>query len=410
MSKALDAASIRLQFPILNREVHGKPLVYLDHAASSQKPIAVIEAQREYLMHYHANVHRGVHALSQQATDAFEQARNTVQQHIGAAESCEVIWTAGATDAINLVAQSWGRQNLDAGDVILITRMEHHANIVPWQMLAEEMGARVEAVNVLDDGSLDLDHFEELLKLRPKLFAFTHVSNTLGTINDAHALTERAQAAGAAVLIDGCQAAPHMPIDVKALGCEFYVFSAHKVYGPTGLGVLYGKREVIESMAPWRGGGEMIDVVSIENGTTYAGLPHKFEAGTPHISGAIALGVALNWVNGVGLASIMDHETMLAAHARKGLGSIEGMRFIGTAPGAAGVVSFVVEGTHPYDIGTLLDSQGVAVRTGHHCTQPLMERFGVPGTVRASFGAYNTLQEVDTFVAGTVRAVRMLRD
>lgn len=410
MSKALDAASVRLQFPILNRDVNGKPLVYLDHAASSQKPIAVIEAQREYLMHYHANVHRGVHALSQQATDAFENARGTVQRHIGAAEPCEVIWTAGATDAINLVVQSWGRQNIEAGDVILITRMEHHANIVPWQMLAEEKGARVEAVDVLEDGSLDLDHFEEQLKLHPKVFAFTHVSNTLGTVNDAQVLTQRAQAAGATVLIDGCQSVPHMRIDVQALGCDFYVFSGHKVYGPTGLGVLYGKRKVLEAMPPWRGGGEMIDVVSIENGTTYAGLPHKFEAGTPHISGAIALGVALTWIDGVGVESIMDHETMLAAHARKGLSSIEGMRFIGTAPGAAGVVSFVVDGTHPYDIGTLLDSQGVAVRTGHHCTQPLMERFGVPGTVRASFGAYNTLQEVDTFVAGTVRAVRMLRD
>lgn len=410
MSKALDAASIRLQFPILNREVHGKPLVYLDHAASSQKPIAVIEAQREYLMHYHANVHRGVHALSQQATDAFEQARGVVQKHLNAAEACEVIWTAGATDAINLVAQTWGRDRIGAGDVILITRMEHHANIVPWQMLADEVGARIEVVEVCEDGSLDLESLAKKLTLRPKLFAFTHVSNTLGTINDAQALTAQAQAAGAAVLIDGCQAVPHMQVDVQALGCDFYAFSGHKAYGPTGLGVLYGKRTHLEAMRPWRGGGEMIDVVSIENGTTYAGLPHKFEAGTPHISGAIALGVALNWINGVGAEAIMDHETMLAAHARKGLASIEGMRFIGSTAGAAGVVSFVVEGTHPYDIGTLLDSQGVAVRTGHHCTQPLMERYGIPGTVRASFGAYNTLQEVDTFVAGTVRAVRMLRD
>jgi cysteine desulfurase/selenocysteine lyase len=410
MSKALDAASIRLQFPILNREVNGKPLVYLDHAASSQKPIAVIEAQREYLMHYHANVHRGVHALSQQATDAFENARGAVQQHLNAQEACEVIWTAGATDAINLVAQTWGRDCIGAGDLILITRMEHHANIVPWQMLAAEVGARVEAVEVCDDGSLDMQSFTEKLALGPKLFAFTHVSNTLGTINDAHALTAQAQAAGAVVLIDGCQAVPHMQVDVQALGCDFYVFSGHKAYGPTGLGVLYGKQTHLESMRPWRGGGEMIDVVSIENGTTYAGLPHKFEAGTPHISGAIALGVALNWINGVGVEAIMDHETMLAAHARKGLASIEGMRFIGSTAGAAGVVSFVVEGTHPYDIGTLLDTQGVAVRTGHHCTQPLMERYGVPGTVRASFGAYNTLQEVDTFVAGTERALRMLRD
>ena len=409
MSKALDAAALRLQFPILNREVNGKPLVYLDHAASSQKPIAVIEAQREYLMHYHANVHRGVHALSQQATDAFENARTIVQHHIGAAESCETIWTGGATDAINLVAQSWGRAHIGAGDTILITKMEHHANIVPWQMLAEEVGAHVEAVEVLENGALDEEDLAAKLAKGPRLFAFVHVSNTLGTVNDAKALTEQAHAAGATVLIDGCQAVPHMDVDVQDVGCDFYIFSGHKVYGPTGIGVLFGKRMLFEAMRPWRGGGEMIDAVSIENGTTYAGLPHKFEAGTPHISGAIALGVALNWLKGLGAGAVMDHEMMLAAQARKGLSSIEGMRFIGTTSEVAGVVSFVIEGTHPYDIGTLLDSQGVAVRTGHHCTQPLMERYGIPGTVRASFGVYNTLQEVDTFVAATVKAVRMLR-
>ena len=410
MNRVLDAGAVRAQFPILNREVNGKPLVYLDHAASAQKPIAVIEAQREYLMHYHANVHRGVHALSQQATDAFEQARMSVQQHLGAATSNEIIWVAGATDGINLVAQSWGREHIGPGDTILITEMEHHANIVPWQMLAEERGARLEAVGVLDDGSLDLADFQEKLKVGPKLFAFSHVSNTLGTINDAAALTKQAQEAGAMVLIDGCQAVPHMAVDVVELGCDFYVFSGHKTYGPTGIGVLYGKEALLEHMKPWRGGGEMIDVVSIRNGTTYAGLPHKFEAGTPHISGGIALGVALNWMTGLGLEEVMDHEITLAAQARNGLRQIEGMRFIGEAEHRAGVVSFVVEGTHPYDIGTLLDSQGVAVRTGHHCTQPLMERFAIPGTVRASFGAYNTLQEVDTFVAATQRSVRMLRD
>jgi len=410
MTRVLDPHTVRAQFPILNREVNGKPLVYLDHAASAQKPVAVIEAQREYLMHYHANVHRGVHALSQQATEAFEQARVSVQQHIGAASSNEIIWAAGATDGINLVAQSWGREHIGSGDTILITEMEHHANIVPWQMLAEERDARLEAVGVLDDGSLDLTDFQEKLKVNPKLFAFSHVSNTLGTINDAAALTKQAQAAGAVVLIDGCQAVPHMAIDVAELGCDFYVFSGHKTYGPTGIGVLYGKEPLLEQMKPWRGGGEMIDVVSIKNGTTYAGLPHKFEAGTPHISGGIALGVALNWMAGLGLEAVMDHEVTLAAQARNGLRQIEGMWFIGEAEHRAGVVSFVVEGTHPYDIGTLLDSQGIAVRTGHHCTQPLMERYTIPGTVRASFGAYNTLQEVDTFVAATQRAVRMLRD
>ena len=340
----------------------------------------------------------------------FEQARVSVQQHIGAASSNEIIWAAGATDGINLVAQSWGREHIGSGDTILITEMEHHANIVPWQMLAEERDARLEAVGVLDDGSLDLTDFQEKLKVNPKLFAFSHVSNTLGTINDAAALTKQAQAAGAVVLIDGCQAVPHMAIDVAELGCDFYVFSGHKTYGPTGIGVLYGKEPLLEQMKPWRGGGEMIDVVSIKNGTTYAGLPHKFEAGTPHISGGIALGVALNWMAGLGLEAVMDHEVTLAAQARNGLRQIEGMRFIGEAEHRAGVVSFVVEGTHPYDIGTLLDSQGIAVRTGHHCTQPLMERYTIPGTVRASFGAYNTLQEVDTFVAATQRAVRMLRD
>ena len=409
MSSALDTTAIRAQFPILEREVHGKPLVYLDHAASAQKPIAVIEAQREYLMHYHANVHRGVHALSQQATDAFERARSTVQYHIGAANLEEIIWVAGATDGINLVAQSWGREHIGEGDVILITYMEHHANIVPWQMLAKEKGARVEAVAILEDGTLDEDDFQKKLKLSPKMVAFMHVSNTLGTINDAKRLTRMARSVGATVLIDGSQALPHMMVDVVELDCDFYVFSGHKAYGPTGIGVLYGRKSILEAMNPWRGGGEMIDVVSLENGTTYAGLPHKFEAGTPHISGAVALGVALQWLTGVGLKNVMEHETVLSAQARHQLGKIDGMRFIGSAPLTSGAVSFIVEGVHPYDLGTLLDQQGIAVRTGHHCTQPIMDHFDIPGTVRASFGAYNTLQEVDALVQGVERALKMLR-
>ena len=409
MSSALDTTAIRAQFPILEREVHGKPLVYLDHAASAQKPIAVIEAQREYLMHYHANVHRGVHALSQQATDAFERARSTVQYHIGAANLEEVIWVAGATDGINLVAQSWGREHIGEGDVILITYMEHHANIVPWQMLAKEKGARVEAVAILEDGTLDENDFQKKLKLDPKMVAFMHVSNTLGTINDAKRLTRMAKAVGATVLIDGSQALPHMMVDVVDLDCDFYVFSGHKAYGPTGIGVLYGRKAILEAMNPWRGGGEMIDVVSLEKGTTYAGLPHKFEAGTPHISGAVALGVALQWLTGVGLKNVMEHETILSAQARHQLGKIDGMRFIGSAPLTSGAVSFIVEGVHPYDLGTLLDQQGIAVRTGHHCTQPIMDHFDIPGTVRASFGAYNTLQEVDALVQGVERALKMLR-
>ena len=409
MSSALDTTAIRAQFPILEREVHGKPLVYLDHAASAQKPIAVIEAQREYLMHYHANVHRGVHALSQQATDAFERARSTVQYHIGAANLEEIIWVAGATDGINLVAQSWGREHIGEGDVILITYMEHHANIVPWQMLAKEKGARVEAVAILEDGTLDENDFQKKLKLDPKMVAFMHVSNTLGTINDAKRLTRIAKAVGATVLIDGSQALPHMMVDVVDLDCDFYVFSGHKAYGPTGIGVLYGRKAILEAMNPWRGGGEMIDVVSLEKGTTYAGLPHKFEAGTPHISGAVALGVALQWLTGVGLKNVMEHETILSAQARHQLGKIDGMRFIGSAPLTSGAVSFIVEGVHPYDLGTLLDQQGIAVRTGHHCTQPIMDHFDIPGTVRASFGAYNTLQEVDALVQGVERALKMLR-
>ena len=409
MSRFLDPLIIRKEFPILNREVNAQPLVYLDHASSAQKPIAVIEAQREYLMHYHSNVHRGVHALSQQATDAFEQARATVQHHIGAAHAEEVIWVSGATDGINLVAQSWGMTHLSSDDVILITRMEHHANIVPWQMVAESCGAKVIAVDVSEDGTLDESDFQKKLKLSPKLVALVHVSNTLGTWNDVKRWTKEAHKAGAKVLIDGCQAVSHLEVNVQSIGCDFYVFSAHKAYGPTGLGVLYGKKEVLESMPPWRGGGEMIDEVSIERGTTYAGLPHKFEAGTPHISGAIAFGVALKWMSSLGYEAIADHDAMLLAQARHQLGKVDGLRFIGTAPSSTGAVSFVVDGLHPYDLGTLLDSQGIAVRTGHHCTQPLMERFNIPGTVRASFGVYTTLQEVDALVRGVERAVKMLR-
>ena len=332
-----------------------------------------------------------------------------MQYHIGAANLEEIIWVAGATDGINLVAQSWGREHIGEGDVILITYMEHHANIVPWQMLAKEKGARVEAVAILEDGTLDEDDFQKKLKLSPKMVAFMHVSNTLGTINDAKRLTRMAKAVGATVLIDGSQALPHMMVDVVELDCDFYVFSGHKAYGPTGIGVLYGRKSILEAMNPWRGGGEMIDVVSLENGTTYAGLPHKFEAGTPHISGAVALGVALQWLTGVGLKNVMEHETVLSAQARHQLGKIDGMRFIGSAPLTSGAVSFIVEGVHPYDLGTLLDQQGIAVRTGHHCTQPIMDHFDIPGTVRASFGAYNTLQEVDALVQGVERALKMLR-
>ena len=407
---SLDVARIRAQFPILARSVHGnKPLIYLDSAASSQKPVAVIEAGREYYSHMHANVHRGVHALSQQATDAFEEARRTVQRFVNAASEAEIVWTAGATDAINLIAQTWGRHYITAGDVLIVTRMDHHANLVPWQMLAAEKGAELAVVEVTDSGELDAEDFERKLAMpRVKLVAFGHVSNALGTINDVKRWIDAAHAVGAIAVVDGAQGAPHAEIDVQALGPDFYVFSGHKTYGPTGIGVLYGRAELLAAMPPWRGGGEMIADVNLERGTTFAEVPFKFEAGTPPIAQAIGLGVALKWMEGVGVANIAAHEEMLGAHARKLLKDVPGMRFIGEAEHRAGVVSFVVDGVHPYDLGMLLDGMGIAVRTGQHCTQPLMDRFGIPGTVRASFAAYNTLGEVDALAAGVERAVGML--
>jgi cysteine desulfurase/selenocysteine lyase len=401
---------IRKDFPILQREVHGKPLVYLDNAASAQKPLSVIEGQREYLSNYHANIHRGAHHLAQLATEAFEGARSKIAAHIGAGSTDEIIYTGGSTDAINLIAQAWGRANLVAGDVVLVTRMEHHANIVPWQMVCAEKGARVEAVNVHKDGTLDLEDFAtQLERHQPKLVGVVHASNTLGTINPAAKLCAQARAAGAVTLVDGSQALPHLGIDVQEIGCDFYVATGHKAYGPTGIGFLYGRREVLEAMPPWRGGGEMIKRVSFE-GTTYNGLPHKFEAGTPHISGGIALGIALDWINGIGTADIAAHETALVQHAHSALGTLSGLRIIGTAPEKVGVVSLVVDGLHPYDLGTLLDGQGFAVRTGHHCTEPLMDHLKLEsGTLRMSFAAYTTREEIDRTVIALDRAISMLR-
>ena len=404
----LDTAAIRAQFPVLDQQVHGKPLIYFDSAASAQKPLAVIDAQSDYLKHSHANVHRGVHALSQRATDAFEQARRQVQSFLNASEPEEIVWTQGTTDGINLVAQTWGRQNLQAGDRVLISRMEHHANIVPWQMLATERGLHLDVAEFLPDGSLDWDSFQNELNRGPKLVAMTYVSNTLGTVNDAARIIQAAHAAGAVVLLDGAQAAPHKRVDVQALGCDFFVFSGHKTYGPTGIGALYGKRALLDSMPPWRGGGEMIAEVSLEKGTTFAAAPFKFEAGTPHISGAIGLGAALEWMKATGIEAIAAHEEALAERTMELLREIPGMRLIGTAPGKAGVVSFVVDGIHPYDLGSLLDAQGIAVRTGQHCTQPIMDALGIPGTVRASFAAYNTFEEVETFHRALKRAITML--
>lgn len=409
MSHNFPIDAVRAQFPVLNREVHGKPLAYFDSAASAHKPLAVIEAQAKYLAERHSNIHRGVHALAQEATEAYEASRETVRAHLNAASTKEVLFVAGTTDGINLVAQTWGRANLDQGDCILLTRMEHHSNIVPWQMLAQERGVEVLVVELNEDGTLDGEMFEAHLGREPKLVAITHVSNALGTVNDVKHWTQRAHEVGATVLVDGAQAVPHLAVDVRDLDVDFYTFSGHKTYGPTGIGILYGKEALLDAMPPWRGGGEMIDTVSFEKGTTFNELPYKFEAGTPHISGGVALGTSLDWMNNLGLSALTGYEHLLTMHAHNVLAEIDGLTFYGTAPCKAGVVSFLVDGVHPYDLGTLLDQLGIAVRTGHHCTEPLMDKLGIPGTVRASFGAYNTVEEVDRLAAGVRRAVSMLR-
>jgi len=403
-----DVAAIRREFPILERKVNGFPLVYLDSAASAQKPRTVIETQREYLSHFHSNIHRGVHALATQATEAFEGARETIKGHFNAAENAEIIFTAGATDGINLVAGTWGRANLTASSTVLMTRLEHHSNIVPWQILASEIGFKIEVIEIFPEGTIDLEDYNAKLALAPSLVCFSHVSNTLGTINDAKLLTSLAHDAGAIVMVDGAQAAPHMNVDLQDINCDFYVASGHKMYGPTGIGFLYGKRALLDAMPPWRGGGEMISSVSFDVPTTFNVPPYKFEAGTPHISGAIALGAAIKWMESVGLDNIAAHELALTEYAHEKLLQIEGLRIYGTAEHKAGVVSFLVEGTHPSDLGTLLDQLGVAVRTGHHCTEPLMDWYKIPGTVRASFGAYNTFDEIDALVAALERAIKML--
>ncbi|PCJ81651.1 MAG: cysteine desulfurase CsdA [Bacteroidetes bacterium] len=403
-----DVEAIRREFPILEREVNGFPLVYLDSAASAQKPVAVIESQREYLSHFHSNIHRGVHTLATQATEAFEGARETIRSHFNATYTAEIIFTSGTTDGINLVAGTWGRANLKPDSIVVLTRMEHHSNIVPWQILSYEIGFKIEVVELLTDGSLNMKEFMEKMELSPDLVCFTHVSNTLGTINDVKKLTSLAQNAGAIVLIDGAQAAPHIKVDLLDIGCDFYVASAHKMYGPTGIGFLYGRLELLEAMPPWRGGGEMIASVSFEDRTTFNVPPYKFEAGTPNISAVIAFGAAIDWMNKVGIESISMHEQALTRYAHNELLKIPGLKIYGTAKEKAGVVSFLVKGTHPSDLGTLLDQLGIAVRTGHHCTEPLMTKLEIPGTVRASFAAYTTFAEIDALTAGINRAVKML--
>ncbi len=402
-SAALDVECIRRDFPILSQMIHGKKLVYLDNAATSQKPRAVIDAIVRYYEHDNANIHRGVHTLSMRATEAHDEARETVRHFIQAADANEIIFVRGATEAINLVAETYGRANVGAGDEVLITAMEHHSNIVPWQILCEEKRAHLRVAPINDAGELELDAFERLLSPRTKIVAVAHVSNALGTVNPLRKIIQLAHAHEVPVLVDGAQAVPHMPVDVQALGCDFYAFSGHKVYGPTGIGVLYGKEELLAEMPPYQGGGDMISSVTFEK-TTYNVVPYMFEAGTPDIAGAIGLGVALEYVMGLGMDRVAAHGQDLLAYATEKVGAIDGVRLIGTAPQRAGVLSFVLEGVHPHDLGTILDREGIAIRTGHHCAQPVMDRFQIPATARASFGVYNTNEEVDALVEGIRKA------
>lgn len=396
---ALDPSSVRGDFPILAQRVNGKPLVYLDNAATTQKPRAVIEAITRYYENDNANIHRGVHQLSQRATHDYEAARQLVCGFLHAASPNEIVFVRGATEGINLVAQTYGRTHVRAGDEILITAMEHHSNIVPWQILCEEKRAKLRVARITDQGELLFDEFSRLLNPKTKIVAIALVSNALGTINPVREIIELAHRHKAIVVVDGAQAAPHLSVDVRALDCDFYVFSGHKVYGPTGIGVLYGKAALLEAMPPYQGGGDMISSVTFEK-TTYNKIPHKFEAGTPDISGVIGLGAALSYVNQLGLERIALHEQDLLAYATTVVSAIPGIRLVGTAKERAGVLSFVMDGIHAHDIGTILDQEGIAIRTGHHCAQPVMERFGISATARASFGLYNTREEIDALVRG----------
>ncbi len=405
---AYDVAALRNDFPILATKVYGKPLVYLDNAASAQKPLAVIDAERDVYEKCYANIHRGVHWLSVHATDAYDAAREKTRRFMNAREAHEIVFLRGTTEAVNLVAQTYGRANVGAGDEILITGLEHHSNIVPWQMLCDEKRARLSVVPLDDTGDIDLEVLERMLTPRTKLVSVAHLSNALGTILPVKRIAALAHARGIPVFVDGAQAIPRMPVDVQDLDCDFYAFSSHKIYGPTGVGVLYGKTALLEEMPPWQGGGDMIRSVTFEK-TTYSALPYKFEAGTPNIAGGIAFGAALDYVSGIGLDRIAAHEHDLLAYATAQVSAIEGLRIIGTAREKAGVLSFVLDGAHPHDIGTVLDREGIAIRTGHHCAQPVMDRFGLPATARASFGLYNTRGEVDALVAAIHKVIGMFR-
>ena len=394
----LDEDWVRAQFPILSETVRGIPLVYLDNAATTQKPQSVLDALARYYASQNANIHRGVYQLSQEATQAYEGARGKVAAFLNAAESAEIIFTRNATEGINLVAQTFGRSTVSAGDEVVISTMEHHSNIVPWQLLCEEKGARLRVVPSSDAGELMLDEFESLIGPRTKLVSIVHMSNSLGTVNPVRRVVELAHRHDVPVLVDGSQAAYHMPVDVQAIGCDFYVVTGHKLYGPTGIGALYGRRQLLDAMPPYQGGGDMISSVTFER-TTYNEVPHKFEAGTPHIAGAIGLGAAVDFIDGVGFGAIAAHERRLLEYATAALLEVPGLRLIGTAREKASILSFVLDGVHAHDIGTIVDTEGVAIRTGHHCTQPVMDRFGVPATARASLAMYNTASEIDRLVA-----------
>ena len=408
ISKQINIQDIREQFPILNRKIHGKPLVYFDNGATTQKPLSVINRLNDYYANENANIHRGVHHLSQEATSAYEEARITIQKYLGAAHSHEIIFTKGTTDAINLVAFSFGSL-LSKGDEIIISAMEHHSNIVPWQLLCERQGCLLRVIPMSEKGELDMEAYASMLNTNTKMVAVTHISNALGTINDVKEMIAEAHEVGAKVLIDGAQSIQHIKVDVQALDCDFYAFSGHKLFGPTGIGVLYGKEDLLNSMPPYQGGGDMIKDVSFEK-TTYNTLPHKFEAGTPHIAGGIGLGAAFEFIASLDMEAIELHETELLNYATEKLKAIEGLKIYGEATNKTSVVSFLIEGTHPYDVGTLLDKMGIAVRTGHHCTQPIMDFYGIPGTIRASFAFYNTKEEIDLMINALERIVPMLRD
>ncbi|MGZ8516184.1 MAG: SufS family cysteine desulfurase [Chitinophagaceae bacterium] len=407
IQKGIDVYALRQQFPILNREVKGRPLIYFDNAATSQKPQVVIDALVNYYTQYNANIHRGIHTLAEEATAAFEATRDTVRQFIHAASREEIIFTRGTTEGVNLVANTWGRQNINTGDEIIISTMEHHSNIVPWQILCEEKGAVLKVVPINDQGELLIDEYKKLLSSKTKLVSIVHASNALGTINPVQEIINTAHRAGAIVFIDGAQSAVHLDIDVQQMNCDFFAFSAHKLYGPTGIGVLYGKKNILESMPVFHGGGEMIKEVTFEK-TTYNDLPYKFEAGTPNIADAIALKTALDFINQTGKEKIRKHEEELLKYATEELKQVAGLKIVGTAKEKVSVISFIIDKVHPQDIGILLDNRGIAVRTGHHCTQPLMSRFGIPGTTRASFAVYNTKEEIDELVAGLHKVIKML--